>query len=63
VRPPGLSGRQWTKLRKKQRRCKHLRQVTPEGQYTTFKCLDCGFVGDVPKKETKNEGLVNAWTR
>lgn len=32
----------WRKLA-----CPHLRQVTPEGQYTTFRCLDCGIVGEV----------------
>ncbi len=31
--------------------CAHTRRVTPEGQYTKFKCLDCETVGDV-KKET-----------
>lgn len=28
--------------------CQHSRQVTPEGQYTRWRCLDCGAEGDVP---------------
>lgn len=27
--------------------CPHARQVTPEGQYTLFRCLDCSYVGVV----------------
>lgn len=27
--------------------CLHAHQVTPEGQYTLFRCLDCGYLGVV----------------
>lgn len=27
--------------------CPHRHQVTPEGRYTEWKCLDCGAEGDV----------------
>ncbi len=33
-----------------QQRCPHKRQITPEGQYTTFQCLDCGAIGDVERE-------------
>lgn len=33
--------------------CEHGRRVTPEGQYTKFKCLDCGTVGDVKPTQEK----------
>lgn len=32
---------------KEQGACPHLRQVTPEGEYTMFRCLDCGVEGKV----------------
>lgn len=38
--------------------CKHERQVTPEGQYTKFKCLDCGAVGDVPRGKDSDETVL-----
>lgn len=28
--------------------CAHARQVTPEGRYGWFRCLDCGSVGQLP---------------
>ncbi len=38
--------------RQNPRLCEHRRRVTPEGQYTKFKCLDCGRVGDVERGTT-----------
>ena len=29
--------------------CPHKRQVTPEGHYTSFRCLDCGVVAPVER--------------
>jgi len=35
--------------------CPHARQVTPEDQYGTFRCLDCGVVESLPP----NGGTMN----
>ncbi len=40
-------GKSAQEIFEEQSSCQHLRQVTPEGRHTTFRCLDCGFVGEV----------------